>query len=519
MEVKFAKRDFSEIHDLPPVKFRVGPYAHHAVGGPLQAEIEATGDIEDLFTLLNWVRYPVEIYNDAGVVVWWGYIGTVTLAVGNRVYTASIEEMTNRVAVAFTTVGAGTSTTGLRGTTDWASDLKSIEEFGRKELLDSMGGTTQAFAEASRDRTLKRQRYPVARIKAARTAAPYPRVTLDCLGWWSTLEWVYCNVPTLLAFEYTKIGNLKINLGEDHNDDAENVIRLAQSVDTGPAGYNLQEIEIHAARVGMPAEGLTFAIYENPGNAAPGASLGSANIPAAAFETTAGWVRGTLSEPVALEPHTSYFLVVSFNGTPDASNYFRVSLDETQGYAGGILRQYITSWGDAPAADMPFRLYTNNIVENAEQIRSILISHGQFLRRVYIQDTAGIATESFRNGDSDARFEVEELLENGTAGLKRLLARVDPGRNVWIEAEDDVPAHILSIQNRFVYLGAELDNSTCPVGFWCQVEGVGASVDTSQLSGMSAFFVERTEYDPETGEISFDPAGERNPYDFGAQNG
>ena len=517
MNLTFKRRDNTPVSAELPIKFSVGPYSWHAIGGPERAEIQATGLREDLYELLEWARYTVEITNDVGTKVWWGYISKVEITDGPILAYVDVDQMANRIAVAYTTVAAGEQTTGERGTTTWAEDEDSMAEFGRRELLDSQGGTTQIHAEARRDSLLARHRNPTGRVEYNWKGQDELAAKLTCVGWWYTLEWLYANVPPTLAFAYDTLGGQGAFLGEGTRD------ALGQTFESGPSGWNLQAVELYCRKTGDPGDNLRVSIWSNPDDQSPGTPLGSATLAGADLATTTAWMRFTFDEAIALSPNASYFLVLDRTGGTDAVNYYAVRLNEAQSYAGGILREKVGStWQAGPAADLPFRLYTNDIIETSQQVRSLLRQFGQFFRSVRVDIDSGIATESYRNGDSDAMYEVEELLETGTANNRRMLATVDPGRNVLVDEEPTPGAgdYGLLRSGQFITAqGALVEPSTCPVGFWARMRDVlPGNVDLVQLSGLGQFFVERAEYDPTTGKLKFDPLGE-DITDIGTQKG
>jgi hypothetical protein len=505
------------------VTFAVEKYSRHCIGGPEEATIAASGSVIDLCNLLDMVRCPVEITDDHGALTWWGFISQVEVRFENVVLTADIDDMYNAVAVAFTTVGAGEASTGTRDTTAWAEDEISIAEFGRRELLDSIGGTTALHAVISRDRTLERQKYPhgVAEINSTDDSENAPSATLTCAGWWSTVEWLYAEVPTKLAFAYSTMTAAEHTLGRDYADDGQNITALAQAFDTGATAWNLLEVAVYLKKTGNPSGTLSLALYTNPDDTDPGDSLASVTIAAAEVSTSGAWTRGTFSGAELLDPNSTYYLVVNYSGTPDADNYYTVRLDGDHGYAAGALRKKVASTWSADPADMPFRLYTDTIIRTSQQIRSMLVNFGQFFRNVYVGLDSGISTESYKNGDSDARFEIEELLEIGTNAGLRMLADVDANRNVRVfEEPGDDDSHFLEKSGHFYYLNQPLDDAICPVGFWARLRNVlpgGASI--SRLSGLDRFFVERCEYDAQARKLRFETADKRDPLDLGEKRG
>jgi hypothetical protein len=500
---------------LPPTPVKLRRYSRIAVGGPKTAELETSGDLTEVLAWLNWLRRKIYIANASGKTVWWGFISKVEISFGGLRVTADIESMYNRIAVAYTTVGSGQSSVGLRGTTDWTEDADSISEFGRRELLKSMGGTTATVATVNRDKELREKNRPEAVWEPTSYSEPTPRAIITCSGWWSTLSWRYAPVATNLALAFETIGTLERTIGETNAD------AWAQSF-VPVSNINLQEIAVYIKKTGNPTDNIKLSVHENPDDLTPGDQLTSVSINGALVGTGYGWVKGTLSSPYALTNGTRYFLVVDRSGSDSPADYYTIKLDELQGYGGGILRMKEgATWGEAPKADMPFRLYDNTLVETTQQIASFLTNFGQFLRKVDVENQSGVSSESYRNGDSDAQYEVEELLATGTNNYRRLLADVDSDRNVRVWEQPDRTNRPYLVDNSGAFRDPEghlIDSSECPAGMWALPREI---TKTAAVSGVNlqAFFVEETEYDAVTGKLTFRPYNALDKWDFGTREG
>lgn len=515
--INFLQRK-RDLKAFPPanVKLSLESFSRSVLGGPKLAIINATGPREDLYEFLNWLRYKVTITNQIGVNRWWGIVSKVEVYDGKVKAVADIDWMYNRVATAFTTVPLGEETIGLRGTTDWVEDETSINEMGIRELLDSRGGTNLELAENVRNRILDQTKYPTVFFEPNMSGDDEERAVITCRGWWYTLEWMYARIPTSLALGFDTIGTLEQNLGE------VDVIALAQSLDTA-AAINLQEISIYIKRTGLPSADLTVAIYENPDDETPGAQLASATIAAASVGTDYGWVTGILSAAYELSAATSFFLVVATSGT-DESNYYTIILDQNQGYGAGVLRQKISStWSAGPDGDMPFRLYANELIETTQQIKNLVTMFGQFFRQVRMEVESGLFTESYRNGDSDAQFEIEDLMETGTDNSLRIFSDVDLDRSVrfYEQPASSVRGLLMDRQGIFRYVnGQPVELDSCPVGVWVWPRDiVPSNVDMSLLLGIQGWMIEESEYIVETGELRYTAANTENPFDLGVRDG
>lgn len=521
MSVVFKQRNNDTQVLVPPsVTLTVERYSKAAKGGCKEAIIRASGERRDLYDFLNWLRYKVEIANERSQLRWWGLIARVDVYDENTYAYADIDFMNNRLAVAYTSQVLGQNAVGSRSTTAWVQDDLSIAEFGSKELLDPRGGMGQTRAEYTRDRLLEQTKFPRAVFDTSEGGGEiYAKLT--CRGWWYTTEWKYCPVATRLALAFETIGSWAQTIGCDYNDDQYNVTALAQSF-MPVSSFNLQEIEIYVYKVGAPGYNLGVAIHDNPDDLEPGTQLASVQIAPASVGASGAWVKATLSSALGMSGGAKYFLNLT-TSTVDQDNYYVAVLDENQGYGAGILRQKVGStWSDGQAADMPFRFYANDVIETTQQIQSLLTSFGQFLRRIRMEVSSGIYEESYRNGDTDARFEVDELLDGGTTSLKRLFAEVDPSRNVRIFEQPGSDEYIL-LDKEGIFLdrnNTPVAVDACPVGIWVFPSGiVPANVDMSLLLGVQAFLLEEAEYDVETGKLSYTPANVESPWDLGVRSG
>ena len=285
------------------------------------------------------------------------------------------------------------------------------------------------------------------------------------------------------------------------------VTGAAQSFETGSSPIHLQQVSIYAAKFGDPRDHLKAAIWSCGADGTPEAELVSANLDGTALNSSGGWLTAWVDE-YELEPMRTYFLMLTRSGSPERVNYYPLRLDEHMGYGGGTLALKLgADWEDIPA-DLPFELYDNALIETSQQVKSLLTGCGQFLRRVVTETSSGVRTESYRDGDTTALYEVEKLLRAGTSGGRRMLAEVRPDRSVRIfeqPGEDECwsvggdwrdPLHqVVSAED-------------CPVGFFARAagaEGLGAA----SLSGLQPFFVEEMTYESANDRLAWRSGEER----------
>ncbi len=175
-------------HALRPAVER---YSAAAVGGPDEATLWVEGDETALWGLLAWLRRRVTIRNENHTPVWWGYIAAVEVSLGGVTVGVDLEEVRNRVRVAYTTRAA--DGTQQRSTTAWAQDADSQAAFGVHEETLSLSDVTQAAAEARRDAYLALRKEPPKRVRVERGPVG---ARILCAGYWRTLGRRYYAYPS-----------------------------------------------------------------------------------------------------------------------------------------------------------------------------------------------------------------------------------------------------------------------------------------------------------------------------------
>jgi len=173
----------------PPAGVTLEPLWYDATdqGGPDQAQIRASGDIDALWQTLLWLGYRVTIRNRDGDPVWWGIIEEATVSSGNVQVGLSLSDMANSVTVAYTQIAADGSSE--RKTTTAATDSISIARYGTKELLLTLSDTSADAAESKRDTALDTLSKPVPTV-SMEFGQPV-EATLRCTGYINTLGWTY----------------------------------------------------------------------------------------------------------------------------------------------------------------------------------------------------------------------------------------------------------------------------------------------------------------------------------------
>lgn len=185
-----------------PAALDLWPTYHRADvwGGPVVAEVEVRGPAAALEDAFNWLRRPVYIRNDNGMDVWWGYVNEVRYLVDGATYSATVDDVANRVAVAYsepTPDGAS-----QRQTTTWLEDTDSSSRYGIKEVLESIGTAYAAQAVTARANLLAQRAKAQATPDFGGGATGDVSVLLLCAGWMETFGWrIYNRLQGRIEFD------------------------------------------------------------------------------------------------------------------------------------------------------------------------------------------------------------------------------------------------------------------------------------------------------------------------------
>lgn len=511
MNVRITQKDLFRSVDLPAdMKFQVEGYTWNVYGGPAEAFLTVNGPRKGLNELLFMLRNGVEIYNNLGTPLWWGYVSRVEVPIDKVKIVADIEELANSVAVAYTLVNLGGSSSGVRRTTSWVSDIQSVYQYGIKELLESAVDLNTVAASSMANRLLWELKEPRGYILNETNEDAEAKIT--CKGWWNTASWRYSKVDTKLALSFETIGNALYRLNDARP-------KLAESFKPA-SSLNVQEISLYVKKVGNPGD-LSIDISSMEANGTPGDSLGSVSVSSALINGNASWVKGSLGSPLLLTAGRRYFLVISGSNL-DSNNYYVFSLDPARGYGDGFaFSQENNNWRQLPE-DLPFRVYINELVETTQQLQNLITSYCQFFGSVFVEKRSGIFSESYRSGDTTTLDELEAILEVGTTQFRRLLAFVNFDRSVkiWEQPSQGDESIEMRSDGKLYYRGkGPIEDSRNPVGTWINTEAViesGSSLGS--IAGLHSYFCESAEWD-KNGRITTYPANWKNPYSVRVQNG
>jgi hypothetical protein len=200
---RLYNRDFSARWGPLPAAIAPVRYSHTAVGGPEQAELEATGSPASLWECIEWLRCPLSLYDDYAQLVWWGYVSEVEVTAGAFTVGVSLGETYNRIKVGYIR-----DTDSTRQLTDWVSDSASIATYGTLEYLGGMSSASDGLAAEDGDKILAAHRYPLT-VVSTEGGDNGLRARLTCRGWYDTLDWrFYSNSATAGTAATTIIGDV-----------------------------------------------------------------------------------------------------------------------------------------------------------------------------------------------------------------------------------------------------------------------------------------------------------------------
>lgn len=212
--VRFLDRANNAAPALAGITTSAESLAWEAQGGPSSASLLMTGPEYALWQLSSILRYGVEVINDRGEAIWWGYVAGVDFHKGAITFGLSLDRMHNSVAVVYST------TDGEAGRTAFLANAESVAMYGTKQMLVSGDNLTLPAAERRRAAELNRRRLPIASTPSSGgSSGDGLTVTLACRGRFETFDWLYFSrAEGLLEYLPTSETPQKIGMGFTNNE-------------------------------------------------------------------------------------------------------------------------------------------------------------------------------------------------------------------------------------------------------------------------------------------------------------
>lgn len=275
-------------------------------------------------------------------------------------------------------------------------------------------------------------------------------------------------------------------------------------------------VEVRLRRVGGPTDGITVQLVSDSAGA-PGAVLDSATVAADDIPLEMDWVQFGLANTDVLTYGNTYGIVVLRTGANHYANYYEIDVDDAAGYAGGALKLYDgAAWQTPdPTADLLFRVLGAR--DTGQQAGDVLRATDGMV--MVDAENSGIVSNQYRDGETRAIDEITALLDMGTTGSKRMIARVLRNLSAVVQAQPSKP----TAAPRWVLDGSTLrdahgqtaEDGYLPAGEWVGLGDVGSLGPWARLSPV---FAERAEYRVGSG-WSIEPEGQADQFDTGVAQG
>jgi len=521
LSVNWLTRNFDTPLLAPRLSYAVQDMTAHMIGGPRQMMLEVSGSEDALWETANLLRAPTTVRDGRQEPVWWGYASEVSIPSGEFMVGIRLDEMANRVAVAYTHAMDG-GTFSLRETTPFAENPASIAEYGIKELLHGAAAESPGSALNLRDSLLEAVGLPVPLTNRKSGAGGFGRIY--CRGWWDTLSWrYYSQTSGREAHEGGATTAVPIG-GEDERE-------VAQSFSlTANHEWVVQRVQLRCQKIGAPTDALRLSICAN-NSGQPGTVLETADVDAANIANNMAVTTFEFDLTTLLQYGTTYWLVLARTGISDNEDYYRVSVDATGSYPNGALyyNDLINNnwYAVDPAEDLIFDIA--GAWETNQQIEAMIADYPNtgFITGIKTPST-GQFSNQFRGGDTTTMAEIEALLRVGGANKRPLLAYIDVNRFLHVyEAParpgfgQDLSWHRLRSNSVLEdSWGAPVPPEAVMTGMWVRlVDIIPATANLQMISDLSSQFIESAAYDGRSGKTFYTPRGRSNPLDISKLGG
>ena len=471
------------------LEFVVNRYRKSVYGTCLSASITAYGGTRNQRYLLTHLLGKGVVITTGGTKRdnWWGYIDEIVVNDGFIQYKVSMKYFANKVCVAYSYLGE-------RGTTDWASDTKSISTYGTWELIVSAADTSPDSADTRRDTELALRKYPIPVVDIL-SGGGGASVEIKCKGWFETLKRRYWIQEE--GYEgYTDSGTGDTPMGDNNIQEVAQQFYVSSST-----GWDLKKVDIRIRTEESPTDNVEVELRTGATIAGSSLVATTGTVAYTDIEDSMNWVTFEFATAQTLSTSTSYWIVVQRTGAQDATNHYIIDGNEEVGYVVGANAcdgyYYNGSWSAFdPAMDLNFRLYGEK--ETTEQINDILTDTVYFLATpaIDIKDSSGVYSNQYKEDYVIAYDEIIKLLEMGDSANNRLLVDVGLGRAVVVKTDENAKTFTLTRKGELFdrTISSLVEPALCMFGCWVELSDAIPDTAYTGLSFVSQTFIDEAEY-------------------------
>lgn len=501
-------------------------YSYRAVGGPRDASVSVRGSVEDIVSLVHYLRCPIQIFDGRGEPVWWGYVFSAEIRYGAKQINVSLGSMSNSIAVAYIAQAQGQQTGNRRETTEYVTDFESTQIYGTKDKLHSQAVLTSEAAISLRDYLLETKKYPTLAVTSGVSEGGSMSALLLCKGWFGTLNWKH--YTQLAGFEghitgsgYQMVGGMASAYGRY----TSNCNQTFKTEATGSWQVLSAELRIGKSKEGalhgedlqnFPGDRYYLEIREGM----PWSRTQLCRSPS--YETidlarSMEWVPFELDPLITIQPGQTYTWKLH-RSLMSGTGWIWIAGDTGLGYENGAGWQGIGTKEESYApydTDIDFQFKMIGSRETSEQIADLLDVCGRFISDYELTPTnSGIWTSNYRNGDNTGLYYLRDLLDIGVAGGSRYLAELTAERVLLMTEEpSEVQYWVDEQDNWWSLLNVPVPKSLCPAGVWVEFKDMPPSIDGTDIFDPRKYFIEEADYDIDKDIISLTPRGAVNAFE------
>lgn len=308
---------------------------------------------------------------------------------------------------------------------------------------------------------------------------------IECKGRMYKAGWNYYETNRGLL-EFMDVTSDKHNLGE-----GSGITRIAQSYQlTGTySTWNARYVGIPLYMIGTRADTVNVEIQSDAAGIPSGTAITSVTggFSAATIGATNGYIEGELGADAPVDG-TLRWIVVSYTGGTDISNYYQAAVNLNNAYTGGSFHWYNGStWtagqsGTGRACDMNFRLISRT--QTSEQMSNVVTDIASYtpntINGLDITPASGLYTSAYRDGMQTHWQVIRALCETGTSAGVRYIADITPNGRLLVRQE---PAETTTWTiSGDVEIGVSIEKMSNSVRVLYTTQGGEASVSAAQTA-------------------------------------